>query len=578
MEYMTKYHQWLDSPIIDEGTKEELKSILDDKREIEDRFYKDLEFGTGGLRGVIGAGTNRMNLYTVGKATQGFANYIINQGKEAIDRGVVIAYDSRRMSPEFAERVALVLNGNGIKTFLYSELQPTPVLSFSVRELGAIAGVVITASHNPPQYNGYKVYWKDGAQIALDRAKEIIDEINRLDDFSQIKDMPRERALQEGLLNIIGEEVLKRYVDRVTGLVYNPELIKKMGDSLEIIYTPIHGSGNKLVRRVLDRVGFKNVKVVAEQELPDPDFTTVGYPNPEERRVFELAIEMAKKNKNGADIIIGTDPDCDRVGVVVKNAAGEYVTLTGNQVGALLTNYILSTLKEKDRIPKNGTIITTVVTSRMGEEIAKAYGVGTIDTLTGFKFIGEKIKEFEETQSKTYLFGYEESYGYLAGDFVRDKDGVSSSMLICEMASYYKSKGMSLYEGLVELWDRYGYFYEKLTSVEAKGKEGMNRIFELMEGLRKDPPRELAGIKVDMIDDYKSSKSYNLKEKTRSTIELPVSDVLRYRLEDKSWFAIRPSGTEPKVKLYFSTIGHDLEDSKNKMKKLMAAVNERIES
>ena len=576
MEFKLRYQRWLDSPIIDEVTKEELRSISGNEKEIEERFYKNLEFGTGGLRGVIGAGTNRMNLYTVGMATQGFANYIKEQGKDAMNRGVVIAYDSRRMSREFAERVALVLNGNGIKTFLYSELQPTPILSFSVRELGAIAGVVITASHNPPEYNGYKVYWEDGAQITLGRANDIIQEIDKIQDFDEISDIPREVALKEGLLNIIGEEVLEKFFDKVKSLIHSPSLIETMSHNLGIIYTPLHGTGNKPVRRALKMAGFKNVTVVPEQELPDPEFSTVGYPNPEEERVFELAIGMAKARNNETDIIIGTDPDCDRVGVVAKNASGEYEMLTGNQIGALLTDYILGARKRTGRLPQNGTIIKTIVTSKMGEKIAQSYGVGVIDTLTGFKFIGEKIKEFEETGSHTYLFGYEESYGYLAGDFVRDKDGVSSSMLICEMAAYYKSRGMTLHDALIDLWNKYGYFYEELRSIEMEGKEGMERIQELMGDFRNHPPKELAGVRVSVIDDYMDSKSQNLKTETTSTIELPVSDVLRYTLEDGSWFAIRPSGTEPKVKLYFSTIGSDMEEARDKMRGLVDAVHARI--
>ncbi|HZJ58130.1 MAG TPA: phospho-sugar mutase [Clostridia bacterium] len=576
MEFNLRYQRWLNSPIIDDETKEELRSISGDEKEIEDRFYKNLEFGTGGLRGVIGAGSNRMNHYTVGMATQGFADYIKKQGREAMDRGVVIAYDSRRMSPEFAERVALVLNGNGIRTFLYSELQPTPVLSFSVRELGAIAGAVITASHNPPEYNGYKVYWEDGAQVTLERANAIIQNINEIQDFDEIRDMPREAALKEGLFNMVGEDVLTEYFGKVAGLIQDPSLVKKMGESLGIIYTPLHGSGNKPVRRALKMAGFKNVSVVPQQELPDPEFTTVGYPNPEERRVFELAIEMAEAGGSDTDIIIGTDPDCDRVGVVAKNSAGEYAMLTGNQVGALLTDYILGAMKRADNLPQNGTIIKTIVTSKMGEKIAQGYGVGVIDTLTGFKFIGEKIKEFEETGSHTYLFGYEESYGYLAGDFVRDKDGVSSSMLVCEMAAYYKSKGMNLHDALVGLWERYGYFYEGLESIEMEGKEGMERIQKLMGDFRCDPPKELAGIKVSVIDDYMDSKSHDLKEGTSSNIELPVSDVLRYTLEDGSWFAVRPSGTEPKVKLYFSAIGSDAKEARSKMENLRDAVCARV--
>lgn len=574
MDYKIKYKKWLDSPIIDEDTKEELRKIAGDEKEIEERFYRDLEFGTGGLRGIIGAGTNRVNKYTVGKATQGLANYIIKQGEEAMSRGVAIAYDSRWMSPEFAEGVATVLNANGIRAYLHGELQPTPVLSFSVRELGTIAGVVITASHNPPEYNGYKVYWEDGAQVALERTNEIISEINRVKDFGQVKNMTREDALNEGLLNMIGEEVLEKYNDLVVGLSKNPKMVGDMAKDFKIVYTPLHGSGNKPVRRALDAIGFRNVSIVPEQEHPDPDFSTVGYPNPEERRVFEMAIEMARKE--GADIIIGTDPDCDRVGVVVKDTSGEYVILTGNQIGVLLTDYILKSMDQGNRLPDNGIIITTVVTSDMGKKVAESYGIGNMETLTGFKFIGEKIKEFEESGQYTYLFGYEESNGYLAGDFVRDKDAVSASMLICEMGAYYKSKGISLYEGLVELWDKHGYFYEDLKSLEFEGKEGMERISEIMEKLRNNPPRELAGNKVVTIDDYKTSESYDLIKESISSIKLPVSDVLIYKMQDSSWFAIRPSGTEPKIKLYFSTVGKSLEESKERMEKLSKATTERV--
>lgn len=575
MDYRIKYEQWLDSPIIDEETKKELMTIAHDDKEIEERFYKDLEFGTGGLRGIIGAGTNRINKYTVGKATQGFANYIIKQGKEAMDRGVAIAYDSRWMSPEFAERVATVLNANGIKAYLYSELQPTPVLSFSVRELGAVAGVVITASHNPPEYNGYKVYWEDGAQVALERANDIILEINQIEDFGQIKNMDKEKALNEGLLTIIGEEVLKKYLDLVVGLSNNPKIVEEMADDFKIIYTPLHGSGNKPVRRVLNALGFKNVSVVPEQEYPDPDFTTVGYPNPEERRVFKMAIDMA--HKEGADIIIGTDPDCDRVGVVVKDTNGEFMVLTGNQVGVLLVDYVLKSMAESKGLPENGTIVTTVVTSDMGGKIAESYGVETMETLTGFKFIGEKIKEFKASGKHTYLFGYEESNGYLAGDFVRDKDAVSASMLVCEMGAYYKSKNMSLYDALIELWNQHGFYCEDLKSIEIEGKEGMARISEIMGDLRDRPPNQLAGNKIVIMDDYKSGKSWDLINKTQKVIDLPISDVLVYKMEDSSWFAIRPSGTEPKIKLYFSTVGKSIEDSRDKMNRLIKDATARVE-
>lgn len=574
MDYRKKYQQWLQSSYIDDATKEELVSIAENEKEIEDRFYKDLEFGTGGLRGVIGAGSNRINKYTVRKATQGLANYINKQGKAAAEAGVVIAYDSRRMSSEFAKETALVLNANGIKSYLYSELQPTPILSFSVRELNATAGVVITASHNPPQYNGYKVYWSDGGQIPPERAEEIIKEINAVDSFDKIVTMDQKEAEDKGLLCWIGEEVLKKYIDRVKGLCVNPQLVKEWGKDLKIIYTPLHGSGNKPVRRVLKEVGFEQVAVVPEQEMPDPNFSTVSYPNPEEKEAFNLAIEMAKRD--GADIIIGTDPDCDRVGAVVKNREGDYIVLTGNQVGSLLVDYILGAKKQKGDLPQNGVIIKTIVTSEMGREIAKSYGIETIDTLTGFKFIGEKINEFEKTGEHSFIFGYEESYGYLAGDFVRDKDAVIASLLVCEMAAYYKSRGMSLYEGLVELWEKYGYYNEVLRSINMEGKEGMERIKAIMDELRSNPPKQLNDVKVARIEDYLESKAYNLSEDKTEDIVLPVSNVLRYILADGSWFCVRPSGTEPKIKLYFSVIGKDMKDGQKKMDGLIDSVMKRI--
>lgn len=574
MDYRKKYQQWLQSSYIDDATKEELVSIAENEKEIEDRFYKDLEFGTGGLRGVIGAGSNRINKYTVRKATQGLANYINKQGKAAAEAGVVIAYDSRRMSSEFAKETALVLNANGIKSYLYSELQPTPILSFSVRELNATAGVVITASHNPPQYNGYKVYWSDGGQIPPERAEEIIKEINAVDSFDKIVTMDQKEAEDKGLLCWIGEEVLKKYIDRVKGLCVNPQLVKEWGKDLKIIYTPLHGSGNKPVRRVLKEVGFEQVAVVPEQEMPDPNFSTVSYPNPEEKEAFNLAIEMAKRD--GADIIIGTDPDCDRVGAVVKNREGDYIVLTGNQVGSLLVDYILGAKKQKGDLPQNGVIIKTIVTSEMGREIAKSYGIETIDTLTGFKFIGEKINEFEKTGEHSFIFGYEESYGYLAGDFVRDKDAVIASLLVCEMAAYYKSRGMSLYEGLVELWEKYGYYNEVLKSINMEGKEGMERIKAIMDELRSNPPKQLNDVKVARIEDYLESKAYNLSEDKTEDIVLPVSNVLRYILADGSWFCVRPSGTEPKIKLYFSVIGKDMKDGQKKMDGLIDSVMKRI--
>ncbi|MFS8500876.1 MAG: phospho-sugar mutase [Caldicoprobacter sp.] len=576
MDYRERYRLWMESPVIDKATKEELATIAHDEKELEDRFYKDLEFGTGGLRGIIGAGSNRMNKYTVRRATQGLANYIKKQGSRAMNRGVVIAYDSRRMSKEFALETALVLNANGIKTYLYDELQPTPVLSFSVRELGAIAGVVITASHNPPAYNGYKVYWEDGGQVPPSRSEEIIKEVYAVERFEDIKIISREEAETRGLFHIIGEDVLSRYIERVKQLCINKELVKEVGKDLKIVYTPLHGTGNKPVRRVLGELGFKNVMVVPEQELPDPEFRTVKYPNPEEPEAFALAIELAQKQ--GADIIIGTDPDSDRLGVVVKNREGKYVVLTGNQLGALLVNYVLGSLQRAGRLPRNGAIVKTIVTSEMGREIARSYGIETVDTYTGFKFIGEKIKEFEEAGDKVFLFGYEESYGYLAGDFVRDKDGIIASMLACEMAAYYKSRGMTLYDGLMELWERFGYYHETQKSVYLEGREGMEKIKAIMESFRQNPPLEVGGIKVDVIRDYKELKAYHLQEDKVLPIPMSqTSDVLRYTLVDGSWFALRPSGTEPKIKFYFSTVGKSLQDAEEKMNRLVNGVMARIE-
>ncbi len=570
MNYREKYQMWLKSPLIDEETKEELSSLKGKDQEIEDRFYKDLEFGTGGLRGVIGAGSNRMNRYTVAKATQGLANYIKKAGDKAMAGGVVIAYDSRRKSPDFALDAAQVLCANGIRTYLYTELQPTPVLSFSVRELGATAGIVITASHNAPEYNGYKVYWSDGGQIPPHLDHEIIREVNAVENFADIRSMPVQWAKDKGYLCFIGEEVLSKYIRKVKDLCIDRKLVEKEGKNLKVIYTPIHGTGNKPVRRVLRELGFANVTVVPEQEKPDPDFSTVEYPNPENKEVFTLAIAMAEKQ--GADLIIGTDPDCDRVGVVVKNRQGEYVTLTGNQTGALLVHYYLSARKAMGSLPENGCIIKTIVTGEMGRKIAESFGVKTLNTLTGFKFIGEKIKEFEKTGSHTFLFGYEESYGYLTGDFVRDKDAVIASMLICEMAAWYRSRGMNLYDGLVSLWERYGYFRETLKSIQMTGKEGMEKITALMDHLRENKPDTVAGVPVVRVEDYLTGKAVDGKTGQESKLTLPVSNVLKFWLKDGSWFCARPSGTEPKVKLYFSVTGNSLEDAKAKDKALIDAV------
>jgi phosphoglucomutase len=576
MDYKERYKMWMESPAVDNATKEELAAISDDEKELEDRFYKDLEFGTGGLRGIIGVGSNRMNKYTVRKATQGLANYIKKQGQEAMAKGVVIAYDSRRMSWEFATETALVLNGNGIKTYLYDQLQPTPVLSFSVRELGAISGIVVTASHNPPEYNGYKVYWEDGAQVPPGRSEDIIKEVYAVEGFEDIRRMDREQAEKQGLFNIIGENVLSRYIARAKELCINKNLVRDMGKELKIIYTPLHGAGNKPVRRVLRDLGFEKVLVVPEQEMPDSGFPTVSYPNPEEPEAFNLAIEMA--TREGAHIIIATDPDCDRVGVAVKDRQGQYVLLTGNQTGALLVNYVLGALKKQGKLPTDGAIIKTIVTSEMGREIATSYGIDTVDTYTGFKYICEKVKEFEDTGAKTFIFGYEESYGYLAGDFVRDKDAVIASMLICEMAAYYKSRGMNLCDALVELWNRFGYYCDTQKSIYVEGREGMEKIQAIMKHFRHNPPTQIAGTKVTVIRDYKEMKAYYPCEDRTEAIDMPSSsNVLRYTLADGSWFAIRPSGTEPKIKLYFSTVGKSLEDAEDKMNRFANEVMARVQ-
>ncbi|MCD8035835.1 MAG: phospho-sugar mutase, partial [Clostridiales bacterium] len=493
MDYMEKYEFWLASDAFDEETKKELESIRGDDKEIKERFYKDLEFGTGGLRGIIGAGTNRMNKYTVGKATQGLANYILKNNPDGMKMGVAIAYDSRNMSPEFAEMSALVLNANGIKAYVFDELRPTPELSFAVRELGCTAGIVVTASHNPPEYNGYKVYWADGAQVVAPKDKGIIGEVNAIDDFGAIKRMDRKEAEEKGLFNVIGKEIDDKFVANIKTTAVRPEEIEKAKDMV-IVYTPLHGTGNKPVRRILKEVGFENVYVVPEQELPDGNFSTVGYPNPEDPKAFTLAIKLAKE-KN-ADLVVGTDPDADRIGVVIKDAEGNYDVMTGNMTGALLTEYVLSGRKEKGNLPKDAAVIKTIVTTEMVRAIAENYGAELIEVLTGFKFIGEKIKQFEEDHSHTFEFGFEESYGCLAGTYARDKDAVGAAMLVCEMAAYYKNRGMTLYDGLNELYEKYGYYKEGVKSVTLKGIDGAEQIQKIMAYLRANTPDELAGHRV----------------------------------------------------------------------------------
>ncbi|MDD7793990.1 phospho-sugar mutase [Clostridium sp. 'White wine YQ'] len=573
MDYKVRYREWLDSSIIGEEVKNELKEISDDK-EIEDRFYKELEFGTGGLRGIIGFGSNRMNIYTVGKATQGFAEYINSEYNDRTT-SVAIAYDSRNMSKEFAKAAALTLCGNGIKVFLFESLEPTPVLSFAVRHLKCIGGIVITASHNPKQYNGYKVYGPDGGQVTDNDAANILKYVNEIESFDRIKTIDEKEAVEKELLNYIGEDVVKAYIDAVKESTIRKELVKEKAKDLKIIYTPIHGSGNIPVRRVLRELGYENVSVVKEQELPDGNFPTAPYPNPEDPKVFKLALEMAKTSE--PDIIFGTDPDCDRIGVVVKNSLGEYKVLTGNQTGMLLTHYILSSLKERNELPGNGVIIKTIVTTESAKNITKSFDIELINVLTGFKYIGEKMTEFEKDDSKKYLFGFEESYGYLAGNHARDKDAVVAAMLIAEMTLYYKEKGMSLYDALIALYEEYGYFLESLVSFELTGKEGQEKIAKCIERLRETDFEELNGVKLSLKEDYKLGIQKDLVNKIQNTIDLPKSNVLKFIFEDESWFVVRPSGTEPKMKLYVAVKGSSIEDSENKINEFKASLTKLIE-
>jgi phosphoglucomutase len=577
MHYKEKYELWLNSPYIDENTKQELNQLKEDK-DIEDRFYKELEFGTGGLRGIIGAGSNRMNIYTLGKATQGLSTYLKNNYKTTA--AVAIAYDSRNMSKEFAEATALTLCANGIKAFLFESLRPTPMLSFTVRELKCQAGIVITASHNPKQYNGYKVYGEDGGQVTDNAAKEILSYIEEVDDFSKVLSVPIEEAVSKGMLNIIGENVDKVYIEKVKALTIRKDLVSEFAKELKIIYTPIHGSGNIPIRRVLSELGYKQVSIVKEQELPDGNFPTAPYPNPEEPKVFEIALQMAKDIQ--PDIIFGTDPDCDRIGVVVKDSNGEYKVLSGNQTGVLLTHYILSSLKEIGNLPTNGAVIKTIVTTEMAAKIAEDYNIELIDVLTGFKYIGEKIKEFEEKKNNTYLFGFEESFGYLAGDFVRDKDAVIAAMLICEMTLYYKNKGLSLYDAFMELYNKYGFYKEELVSIELQGKEGAEKIAKALEYLRHSMSATINGISIIRKMDYKLGKEKDLINIEERNIDLPKSNVLKFILEDESWFVVRPSGTEPKMKVYLSVTGKSKDDAEQLMinfkKNVMTLIEEACNS
>ena len=559
MQYKDKYNDWLSSSVINEEMKNELRSITDEK-EIEDRFYKDLEFGTGGLRGVIGAGSNRMNIYTVSKATQGFADYLNENFKEP---SVAIAYDSRNMSKEFSKAAALTLCANNIKVYLYEGLRPTPMLSFAVRHLDCKGGIVVTASHNPKEYNGYKVYDEFGGQVTDKKANIIINKVNNISSFDKIKNIDEEVAIKNGLLVYIGEEVDKAYIDLVKDLTVRKELVKDKAKDLKIIYTPIHGSGNMPVRRVLSELGYTGVSVVKEQEMPDGNFPTASYPNPEEPAVFKLALEMAKEEN--PDVIFATDPDADRIGVVVKDSEGEYRVLTGNQTGLLLTKYILDSLKEENKLKENGVVIKTIVTTDGAKKIAEDYNVELIEVLTGFKYIGEKIQGFKANNDKSYIFGFEESYGYLAGDFVRDKDAVISAMLIAEMTLFYKEQGKSLYDGLIDLYEKYGYFKETLVSFELKGKEGAEKISNCIDSLRNEALTEVNGYKIVKKYDYKLSIEEDVVTGEKKEINLPKSNVLKFVCDNDFWFVVRPSGTEPKMKAYVAVEGNGLKDSEEKL-------------
>lgn len=566
MDYRDIYRQWIEFSYLDEEIKNELLSIKDNDGEIKERFYKNLEFGTGGLRGIIGAGTNRINIYTIRRATLGVANYIIKtMGIEGKNKGVVIAYDSRFMSKEFSNEVAKTLAAYDIKSYIFDELRPTPELSFAVRYLRCAMGIVITASHNPKEYNGYKVYGSDGGQICIDVANSIINEINKIEDYTSIKTINLEEAINNKIITIVDKDIDDAFINAVKSQIINQDIIDKYGKDLKIIFTPIHGSGNKIIRRVLSETGFENLGIVKEQEYPDPNFSTVEYPNPEEKSVFNIAIDMAKEIN--ADLIIGTDPDCDRVGVVVKNINGEYIVLNGNQVGSLLVRYIIESLVQKNKLTKNPVIIKTIVTSELGAKIAKHYDVETINTLTGFKFIGEKINQFEKNNEKNFIMGYEESYGYLVGTHSRDKDGVVASLLICEMAAFYKSKGLSLYESMIDTYNKFGFYKEDLKSITLKGIEGIEKIKNIMNYFRTSNIEQIGSIKIKNMLDYNNGLD-----------NLPKSDVLKFILEDDSWIAIRPSGTEPKIKFYFGANSYNMDDVNLKLKNLITDITKLVES
>lgn len=564
MSYKDNYNYWINSPIFDEATKSELLS-LNDEKEIEDRFYKDLEFGTGGLRGIIGAGTNRMNIYTVGKATQGLANYIIKENHAHM--GVAIAYDSRRMSREFADLAAAVLNGNGIKAYVFESLRPTPELSFSVRYLKCTAGIVITASHNPAEYNGYKVYWQDGAQVTFPRDNEIITEVNNINDFGEIKKMDNAEGRKQGLYNVIGKEIDEKYMEELMKQSIHPEIIREMADDIRIVYTPLHGTGNIPVRRVLERLGFKQVYVVEEQAVPDGNFPTVSYPNPEDPKAFEMALELANKVK--ADIVLATDPDADRLGVyALDTKTGEYKSFTGNMSGMLIGEYILSEKKKLGTLPENGALIKTIVTTNMADVIAKTFNVKLIEVLTGFKYIGEQIKLFEENNTYEYIFGLEESYGCLAGTYARDKDACVAVMLLCEVAAWCKKNNMTLVDNMNRIYEKYGYFKEGLHSITLKGIDGAEKIKAIMDKLKGNAPKTIGGFKVLAVRDYNNRVRKDLITGEVSKLDLLKSNVVYFELDNDAWCCARPSGTEPKIKFYFGVKGKSQKEADELLEKV----------
>lgn len=575
MGYRENYEAWLNNPYFDEATRAELQRIAADEKEIEERFYMDLEFGTAGLRGVIGAGTNRMNIYTVRKATQGLANYISQV--EAKEQGVAIAYDSRRMSPEFADEAALCLAANGIKAYVFESLRPTPELSYAVRKLGCIAGINITASHNPPEYNGYKVYWADGAQITPPHDTGIMAEVRKVTDYAAVKTMALEDAKAAGLYQVIGADIDDPYMEELKKLVLHQDCIDQVAAEMKIVYTPLHGTGNIPVRRVLKELGFQNVYVVPEQELPDGEFPTVSYPNPEAAEAFELGLALGRKVD--ADLILATDPDADRLGVYVKDSkTGEYHSLTGNMSGCLIGDYVIGQRKELFGLPEDGAFIRSIVSTNMADAIAEYYGIELIEVLTGFKFIGQKILEFENTGKGTYLFGMEESYGCLTGIYARDKDAIVASMTLCEAAAYYKTKNMTLWDAMLAMYEKYGYYKDDVTSITLKGIEGLAKIQEIMNTLRENAPAEIGDYKVTAVRDYKKDTITDVATGKVTPTGLPSSNVLYYEMTDDAWVCVRPSGTEPKVKFYLGVKGSSLEDADTKSEALSKAVLAMIDN